>query len=124
MDSELVAPRRPDEVHLSGPGAMQYLQSLADLATSIAMNSSTMWSTPGSEEQFKDILSVLLHCSHYEVRQLALERLLEKLQTNQDYQPLSFDLSVSTLTHLALHEPHPTCLAKVGECSHCNNILS
>ncbi|GAA6110445.1 thyroid adenoma-associated protein isoform X1 [Tachysurus ichikawai] len=113
MDSELVAPRSLDEVHLSGPGAMQYLQSLAHLATSIAMDSSTLWSTQEAERQLKDVLSHLLQCSHYEVRQLALERLLERLQTNEEHQPLPFDLDVSTLTYLALHEPHPTCLAKV-----------
>ncbi|XP_027005873.2 thyroid adenoma-associated protein isoform X1 [Tachysurus fulvidraco] len=113
MDSELVAPRSLDEVHLSGPGAMQYLQSLAHLATSIAMDSSTLWSTQEAERQLKDVLSHLLQCSHYEVRQLALERLLERLQTKEEHQPLPFDLNVSTLTYLALHEPHPTCLAKV-----------
>ncbi|MCI4376608.1 hypothetical protein PGIGA_G00190450 [Pangasianodon gigas] len=113
MDSELVAPRRPDEVHLSVPGAMQYLQSLARLATSIAMETCALWSTQEAEGQLKDLLSRLLQCSHYEVRQLALERLLERLQTNREHQSLPFDLSVSTLAYLALHEPHPTCLAKV-----------
>ncbi|XP_060781574.1 thyroid adenoma-associated protein isoform X2 [Neoarius graeffei] len=113
MDSELVAPRRPDEVHISGPGTTQYLQSLAHLATSIAMESSAMWRTQDAEGQLKDLLSRLLQCSHYEVRQLTLERLLERLQMNREHQALPFDLSVSTLADLALHEPHPTCLAKV-----------
>ncbi|XP_053476778.1 thyroid adenoma-associated protein [Ictalurus furcatus] len=113
MDSELVAPRRPNEVHLSGPGATQYLQSLAHLATSIAMESSALWSTQEAEGQLKDLLRRLLQCSHYEVRQLALERLLERLQTNREHQPPLFGLSVSILTNLTLHEPHPTCLAKV-----------
>lgn len=118
MDSELVAPRRPDEVHLSGPGVTQYLQSLAYLATSIAMQSSALWSTLETDGQLKDLLSRLLQCSHYEVRQLALERLLERLQTNREHRSLPFDLSVSTLEYLALHEPHPTCLAKVRRCSY------
>ncbi|KAF7710664.1 hypothetical protein HF521_009536 [Silurus meridionalis] len=113
MDSELVAPRNPDEVRLSGPGATQYLQSLANLATRIAMESSAQWSMQEAEGQLKDLLSRLLQCSHYEVRQLVLERLLERLQTNREQQALPFDLSVSLLTYLALHEPHPMCLAKV-----------
>lgn len=124
MDSELVAPRNPNEVHLSGPGAMQYLQSLAYLASSIAMDSSTLWHAQEAEGKLKDdLLSHLLQCSHYEVRQLALERLLERLQTSEEHQPLPFDLSVSALTYLALHEQHPTCLAKVRGCSYCNNTL-
>lgn len=118
MDSELVAPRSLDEVHLSGPGATQYLQSLAHLATSIAVDSSALWSRPEADEQVKDLLSHLLQSTHYEVRQLALERLLERLQTNRKHQSLPLDLSVSTLARLALHEPHPTCLAKVRECSY------
>ncbi|KAI5606893.1 thyroid adenoma-associated protein [Silurus asotus] len=113
MDSELVAPRNPDEVRLSGPGATQYLQSLANLATRIAMESSAQWSMQEAEGQLKGILSRLLQCSHYEVRQLVLERLLERLQCNREQQALLFDLSVSSLTYLALHEPHPMCLAKV-----------
>lgn len=117
MDSELVAPYRPDEVCLSNPGAMQYLQSLAHLATSITMESSALWGTQQAEGQLKGLLGCLLRCSHYEVRQLALERLLERLQTNQKHQALPFDLSVSTLAYMAVHEPHPTCLAKVRGCS-------
>lgn len=118
MDSELVAPRRPDEVHLSGPGATQYLQSLAHLAATIAMDSAALWSTQETEGQLKGLLSHLLQCSQYEVRQLSLERLLERLQTNREHQSLPFDISVSTLAYLALHEPHPTCLAKVRGCGY------
>lgn len=113
MDSELVALRRPDELCLPVPGTTQYLQSLAHLATSIAMDSSALWITQEAEGQMKGFLNHLLQCLHYEVRQLVLERLLERLQMTQQHQSLPFDLSVCTLEYLALHEPHPTCLAKV-----------
>ncbi|XP_053357978.1 thyroid adenoma-associated protein [Clarias gariepinus] len=113
MDFELVAPRGPGEVYLSGPGATQYLQSLAYLATSIAMESSALWSALEAEGTLKDLLSCLLRCSHYEVRYLTLKCLLERLQTNKDQRSLPCSLSVSTIAGLALHEPHPMCLAKI-----------
>uniref|UniRef100_A0A8B9RME6 tRNA (32-2'-O)-methyltransferase regulator THADA n=1 Tax=Astyanax mexicanus TaxID=7994 RepID=A0A8B9RME6_ASTMX len=115
MDSELVAPRSPDEVRLSGPGTTQYLQSLSCLATSVAMDSAGMWGIQDVDGVQKDLLRRLLQCPHYEVRQLALDRLLERLENMQcsDLQPLPFDLSGTTLTHLAMNEPHSACLSKV-----------
>ncbi|KAL6487447.1 hypothetical protein MHYP_G00040730 [Metynnis hypsauchen] len=119
LDSELVAPRGLEEELLSGPGATQYLQSLARLATIVAMKSAGVWGTQEADGMQKDLLQRLLQCPHYEVRQLALERLLERFEKDRekmqcsDLQSVPFDLNVTTLTHLALHEPHPMCLAKV-----------
>ncbi|XP_062851967.1 thyroid adenoma-associated protein [Trichomycterus rosablanca] len=108
-DSELLSPLSPEEVHLSGPGVTQYLQSLACMATSIAMDSPTLWGTQLTDGMLKQ----LLQSSCYEVRQLALEKLMQSLERQQQHQSLPCDLKVSTLTYLALHEPHPTCLAEV-----------
>ncbi|KAI4888638.1 hypothetical protein NFI96_027081, partial [Prochilodus magdalenae] len=119
LDSELVAPLGPEEVHLSSPGATQYLQSLARLAAIVAMKSAGVWGRQEEDGVQKHLLQRLLQCPHYEVRQLVLERLLERLKMDwektqrTDLQSLPFDLGVATLTNLALHEPHPTCLAKV-----------
>lgn len=130
LDSELVAPCSPEEVQLLGPGSTQYLQSLARLATKVSMESSTVWGIQEVDGVQRDLLNCLLQCPHYEVRQLALEKLLERLETDQngtnkkkkqcsDSCLLPFYLNVTTLTHLALHETHPTCLAKVREQDDC-----
>ncbi|XP_030626930.1 thyroid adenoma-associated protein [Chanos chanos] len=119
LESELLAPRGPSEVSLSGPGSTQYLQSLARLATSVCLESPDLWGKRESLGLLKDLLRCLLHCRHYEVRQLALEELLRRLETERDLskgpslQPLPFDLCIPTLTSLALHETHPQCLTKV-----------
>ncbi|XP_066534782.1 thyroid adenoma-associated protein isoform X2 [Hoplias malabaricus] len=119
LESELVAPRGPQEVQLSGPGATKYLQSMTHLATDVCIVSPTLWATQGPDGMQRDLLRCLLQSQHYEVQQLALERLLERLEIDQekkqctDPHVLPFDLSVTTLTRLVLNETHPMCLAKV-----------
>ncbi|XP_035387280.1 thyroid adenoma-associated protein isoform X1 [Electrophorus electricus] len=121
LDSEFMGPRGSEEVHHLGPGAPQYLLSLSRLATSIATETAGLWAGLGTDRDGAqaDLLRRMLECPHYEVRQLVLERLLERLEADQestqrtDPWPLLSDLSTATLTSLALHEPHPTCLAKV-----------
>lgn len=115
MDSELMSPLSSEELHLSGPGATQYLQSLACIATSISMDSPSYWDRGLTGGMLNVILNQLLQSSHYEVRQLSLERLQQSLERQQQHKSLPCDLSVSILTNLALHESHPTCLAKVRD---------
>ncbi|RXN24870.1 thyroid adenoma-associated [Labeo rohita] len=117
--SELLAPWGPDDMNLSVPGATQYLQSLAHLAISVCVESPQLWDCPESDGFRRDLLERLLRCPHYEVRLFALEQFLRRLQkTEEECQrrgqgPLPFDLSVSSLTSLALHETYPACQAKV-----------
>ncbi|XP_042592311.1 LOW QUALITY PROTEIN: thyroid adenoma-associated protein [Cyprinus carpio] len=119
MASELVAPQGPDDTNLSVPGATQYLQSLAHIAVSVCVESPHLWDCPESEGFQRDLLERLLRCPHYEVRLFALDQLLRRLQkTEEESQcrgqgPMPFDLSVSSLTSLALHETYPGCQAKV-----------
>uniref|UniRef100_A0A8C2JJ74 tRNA (32-2'-O)-methyltransferase regulator THADA n=1 Tax=Cyprinus carpio TaxID=7962 RepID=A0A8C2JJ74_CYPCA len=119
MTSELVAPQGPDDKNLSVPGATQYLQSLAHIAVSVCVESPHLWDCPESEGFQRDLLERLLQCPHYEVRLFALDQLLRRLQkTEEESQccgqgPMPFDLSVSSLTSLALHETYPGCQAKV-----------
>ncbi|XP_051772571.1 thyroid adenoma-associated protein isoform X1 [Ctenopharyngodon idella] len=119
MASELVAPQGPDDINLSVPGATQYLQSLAYIAISICVESPHLWEFPESEGFQRDLLERLLQCPHYEVRLFALEQLLRRLQKTEEKPqdcgqgPLPFDLSMSSLTSLALHETYPGCQAKV-----------
>ncbi|KAI2657599.1 hypothetical protein H4Q32_008954 [Labeo rohita] len=116
--SELLAPWGPDDMNLSVPGATQYLQSLAHLAISVCVESPQLWDCPESDGFRRDLLERLLRCPHYEVRLFALEQFLRRLQkTEEECQrrgqgPLPFDLSVSSLTSLALHETYPACQAK------------
>ncbi|XP_052428210.1 thyroid adenoma-associated protein homolog isoform X1 [Carassius gibelio] len=119
MASELVAPQGPDDMNLSGPGAAQYLQSLAHIAVSVCVESPHLWDCPESAGFQRDLLERLLRCPHYEVRLFALDQLLGRLQKTEEesqphgHEPLPFDLSVSSLTSLALHETYPGCQAKV-----------
>uniref|UniRef100_A0A8C1ZWK6 tRNA (32-2'-O)-methyltransferase regulator THADA n=1 Tax=Cyprinus carpio TaxID=7962 RepID=A0A8C1ZWK6_CYPCA len=119
MASELVAPQGPDDTNLSVPGATQYLQSLAHIAVSVCVESPHLWDCPESAGFQRDLLERLLRCPHYEVRLFALDQLLRRLQkTEEESQrrgqgPMPFDLSVSSLTSLALHETYPGCQAKV-----------
>ncbi len=119
MASELVAPQGPHDMSLSVPGATQYLQSLARLAVSVCVESPHLWDCPESAGFQRDLLERLLRCPHYEVRLFALDQLLRRLQKTQEESqpraqgPLPFDLSVSSLTSLALRETYPGCQAKV-----------
>ncbi|XP_016329317.1 uncharacterized protein LOC107678541 [Sinocyclocheilus anshuiensis] len=118
MASELVAPQGPDDMKLSVPGATQYLQSLAHIAISICVESPHLWICPESDGFQSDLLERLLRCPLYEVRLFALEQFFRRLQkTEEECQrgqgPLPFDLSVSSLTSLALHETYPGCQAMV-----------
>lgn len=129
MASELVAPQGPDDINLSVPGATHYLQSLAHIAISICVESPHLWEFPESEGFQRDLLERLLQCPHYEVRLFALEQLLRRLQRTEEKSqdcaqgPLPFDLSVSSLTSLALHETYPGCQAKVRKPHFCIVIL-
>ncbi|KAJ8248320.1 hypothetical protein GJAV_G00240740 [Gymnothorax javanicus] len=106
-DSELLAPEGPSSV--SGPGAPQYLQSLARMAASASVENPEPW---GAGSRGPHILGRLLQCLQYEVRHLALEAVLRRLErggvTPSDLCPahLSF-------TSMALREKHPQCLTKV-----------
>jgi len=119
MASELVAPQGPDDIDLSVPGAAQYLQSLAHIAISVCVESPHLWECPEADGFQRDLLERLLQCPHYEVRLFALEQFLKRLQRTEDKSqhcdqgPLPFELSVSSLTSLALHETYPACQAKV-----------
>ncbi|XP_043112091.1 thyroid adenoma-associated protein isoform X3 [Puntigrus tetrazona] len=115
MASELVASQGPDDMNLSVPGATQYLQSLAHIAVSVSVESPHLWDCPESVRFQRELLERLLRCPHYEVRLFALDRLLKRLQKTEEEseRPLPFDLSVSSLTSLALHETYPGCQAKV-----------
>ncbi|XP_057197470.1 thyroid adenoma-associated protein isoform X2 [Triplophysa rosa] len=119
MASELVAPEGSNEINPAVPGVTQYLQSLARIAISICVESPHLWQCLESDRIQKDLLIHLLQCQHYEIRLFALEQLLKRLQTTQEESqcgregPLHFELCVSNLTCLALHETHPGCQAKV-----------
>lgn len=128
MASEIVAPQGPDDMNLSVPGATQYLQSLARIAVSICVDSPHLWDCPEPAGFQRDLLEGLLRCPHYEVRLFALDQLLRRLQkTEEESQPraqgpLPFDLSVSSLTSLALRETYPGCQAKVRKSRFCFRI--
>lgn len=129
MASELVAPQGPDDIDLSVPGATQYLQSLAHIAISVCVESPHLWECPEADGFQRDLLERLLQCPHYEVRLFALEQFLKRLQRTEDKSqhcgqgPLPFELSVSSLTSLALHETYPGCQAKVRKPPFCVVIL-
>ncbi|KAF0027159.1 hypothetical protein F2P81_019900 [Scophthalmus maximus] len=99
-----------------GPGSTQYLLSLARVALSASVEIPELWRAPHLTTQ---LLSCLLQFSQYEVRELALQGILRSLQEeeeeeekNRRHQWLD-ETTLSNLTSLALHEPHPQCLAKV-----------
>lgn len=119
MASELVSAEGSIEINPAVPGVTQYLQSLARIAISICVESPHIWQCLESDRFQKDLLIHLLQCQHYEVRLFALEQLLKRLQTMQEVSQcgregsLHFELCVSNLTCLALHETHHGCQAKV-----------
>ncbi|XP_027133458.1 thyroid adenoma-associated protein [Larimichthys crocea] len=97
-----------------GPGSTQYLLSLARVAVSASVELPELWygAQPASH-----LLQCLLRCPQYEVRELALEGVLKRLQEEEEekmMRPQWLDeTTLSNLTSLALHETHPQCLAKV-----------
>uniref|UniRef100_G3NDT1 tRNA (32-2'-O)-methyltransferase regulator THADA n=1 Tax=Gasterosteus aculeatus aculeatus TaxID=481459 RepID=G3NDT1_GASAC len=121
--SELVASDSPASSR--GPGGTQYLLSLARVALSAAVDVPELWGGPRPSGR---LLRCLLQCPQYEVRELALEGVLKRLQEEEEEEeeeeeqkrrrrwrrPEWLDeTTLSNLTALALHETHPRCLAKV-----------
>lgn len=107
MTSELVVSSETPSGSL-GPGSTQYLLSLAR----VALNASV--------DLPRQLLQHLLACPDYEVRELALERVLERLREEEEARrPDWLDRTTqSNLTSLALRETHPRCLAKVTTHTH------
>lgn len=98
-----------------GPGSTQCLLSLARVALSASVEIPEFWGGPQLTSQ---LLHCLLRCPQYEVRELALEGVLRRLQEEEEEEekkrPQWLDeTTLSNLTSLALHETHPQCLAKV-----------
>ena len=125
MASDLVS--SDDSSSALGPGSTQYLLSLARLALSAGVEIPDLWGGPQLSGQ---LLQCLLRCPQYEVRELALEGILRRLQEEEEEEeeeeekkkkrrPQWLDeTTLSNLTSLALHETHPQCLAKVRPHTH------
>lgn len=100
------------------PGSTQYMLSLAQVALSASVEIPELWGCPHLTSQ---LLQCLLRCPLYEVRELVLERVLRRLQEEEEEKkrPQWLDeTTLSNLTCLALHENHPQCLAKVRPHTH------
>ncbi|XP_060943826.1 thyroid adenoma-associated protein [Limanda limanda] len=118
MDSDLVL-SDPSSITL-GPGSTQYLLSLVRVALSASMEIPELWRAPQLTTQ---LLTCLLQFPQYEVRELALQGLLRRLQEEEEEEEEEEDkerrhqwleeTTLSNLTGMALHETHPQCLAKV-----------
>lgn len=100
-----------------GLGGTQYLLSLARVALSASVDIPELWGGPRSASR---LLWCLLQHPQFEVRELALEGVLRRLQEEAEEEeeekkrPEWLDeATLSNLTSLALHETHPRCLAKV-----------
>ncbi|KAI1894434.1 hypothetical protein AGOR_G00115770 [Albula goreensis] len=107
MESEVMAPNGPWAV--TGPGAAQYLLSLARVAASASMENPELWRV-GPRAPL--MMRRLLQCPQYEVRQLSLEVVLRRLETDGGA-PADLNHPCYTFTTAALHEKHPQCLTKV-----------
>ncbi|XP_017296045.1 thyroid adenoma-associated protein isoform X2 [Kryptolebias marmoratus] len=108
MSSELLT---SDLSAVSGPGSTQYLLSLAQMALSASVQIPELWQ---SSQLTNQLLEHLLRAPHYEVREVAVESLLRSLKEEDLMRTQWLDQStMSNLIHLALHEKHPQCLAKV-----------
>uniref|UniRef100_A0A8C5DWK7 tRNA (32-2'-O)-methyltransferase regulator THADA n=1 Tax=Gouania willdenowi TaxID=441366 RepID=A0A8C5DWK7_GOUWI len=109
-DSELVS--GPTSSPGLGLGSTQYLLSLARLAL-CAVERPLRWE---SRELSDRLLEGLLQRPEYEVRELALEGVLRRLQEEEqevdDRKWMMNESSLCQLTSLALNETHPQCLAK------------
>ncbi|XP_035807135.2 thyroid adenoma-associated protein isoform X2 [Amphiprion ocellaris] len=111
MSSELVTSDTTSAALV--PGSTQYLLSLAQVALSASVESPELWD---SSELTSQLLEHLLRCQQYEVRELAVEGVLRKLEEEEDKRSRPqwlCETTLSNLTSLALHETHPQCLAKV-----------
>ncbi|XP_059214737.1 thyroid adenoma-associated protein [Centropristis striata] len=100
-----------------GPGSTQYLLSLARVALSASVELPELW---GGARLTSQLLQCLLQSPQYEVRELALEGVLRRLQEEEEEEEEKKrrpqwveETTLSNLTSLALHETHPQCLAKV-----------
>nr|XP_057906277.1 thyroid adenoma-associated protein [Doryrhamphus excisus]XP_057906286.1 thyroid adenoma-associated protein [Doryrhamphus excisus] len=95
------------------PGNTQYMLSLAKVALSASVDVPELW---GRSRLTSQLLERLLQCPLYEVRELALERILSGLEKEEDQEAKPAWLNETTLwnlTCLAFHETHPQCLTKV-----------
>lgn len=106
------------------PGSTQYLLSLARLALSASVEIPELW---GGPQLCSQLPQCLLQSPHYEVRDLALEGVLRRLQEEEEEEkkrrPQWLDeTTLSNLTSLALHETHPQCLAKVRPHTHTKTL--
>ncbi len=110
-----------------GPGSTQYLLSLARVALSASVEIPELWGGPQPTSQ---LLQCLLRCPQYEVRELALEGVLRRLQEEEEEEEEEKkrrpqwlnETTLSNLTSLALHETHPLCLAKVRPHTHTETL--
>uniref|UniRef100_I3J4G4 tRNA (32-2'-O)-methyltransferase regulator THADA n=1 Tax=Oreochromis niloticus TaxID=8128 RepID=I3J4G4_ORENI len=98
-----------------GPGSTQYLLSLARVGLSAGVEFPELWDGPQLKTK---LLEHLLQCPQYEVRELAVEGLLRKLEEEEEEERKRRpewlgETTQSNLTSLALRETHPQCLAKV-----------
>lgn len=114
MASELVTPEASPASLV--PGSTQCLLSLAQVALSTTVEIPEVW---GGPQWTTRLLQCVLQCPQYEVRELAVEVVLKRLQHEdqgeKERRPQWLDeTTLSNLTSLALHETHPQCLAKVG----------
>ncbi|XP_056291229.1 thyroid adenoma-associated protein isoform X3 [Pseudoliparis swirei] len=115
MASELVT--SDSSSRTLGLGGTQYLLSLARVALSASVDIPELWGGPRPASR---LLWCLLQHPQFEVRELALEGVLRRLQEEAEEEeeekkrPEWLDAAtLSNLTSLALHETHPRCLAKV-----------
>ncbi|XP_070833382.1 thyroid adenoma-associated protein [Chaetodon trifascialis] len=113
MASDLLTPNTSSTS--LGPGSTQYLLSLSRVALSASVDIPKLWGGPQLTSQ---LLQSLLQCPQYEVRELALEGVLRRLQEEEEEEEKKRpewlnETTLSNLTSLALHETHPPCLAKV-----------
>lgn len=116
MASDLVTFSAPSTT--LGPGGSQYLLSLTRMALSASVEIPELWGNP---QLRSELLQCLLQCSQYEVREMALEGVLRRLQSEEEEEEEEKkrgsqwldETTLSNLTSLALHETYPQCLAKV-----------
>uniref|UniRef100_A0A672GSU6 tRNA (32-2'-O)-methyltransferase regulator THADA n=1 Tax=Salarias fasciatus TaxID=181472 RepID=A0A672GSU6_SALFA len=111
----------------SAPGSTQYLLSLASVALGASVELPEVW---GGAELTAQLLEALLRCPQYEVRELAAEGVLRRLQEEEGvlrrlqeeeegedkrrkWPQWLDDTTLSHLIGLAIHETQPQCLAKV-----------